>query len=363
MTAATSTPPHAFTQEKKQRADGPPESEARDTFDPDLKTIDVSLAGSHFSKDWKAQSPTWNEFCECLSKSPVGSKNGPCYSPGILKGTRRQLPFVEKIDLAVVDSDCGYTLEELRASVSAAGFAAIIHSTYSHQSTETLVAQEALDKKYGGDAEAALRAKGYLPRVLEGGVRVVGKTVKVETRKKNGKVVKVDVEYAVIQHAPCPKFRIIFLLLESWRAESHGDYKSLSKAQLATRVKAETAWRDFIHGLAVQLDLNSDQSCCDPTRLYYLPRSRRDGPPFEYLRLYGSEVDMGSVPGVGPAKQDRGEHGSDRGKASKKRRRWAAKCASRFEIVAALEARSPHVLGRLNGAKRVVECPFEDEFA
>jgi hypothetical protein len=41
--------------------------------------------------------------------------------------------------------------------------------------------------------------------------------------------------------------------------------------------------------------------------------------------------------------------------------RWAVTYAPRFEIVTALEARSPENLGKLNGAKRTVVCPFEDE--
>jgi hypothetical protein len=40
---------------------------------------------------------------------------------------------------------------------------------------------------------------------------------------------------------------------------------------------------------------------------------------------------------------------------------WAASHAVRFEIVAALKARRRVKLKRINGAKQVLECPFEDE--
>jgi hypothetical protein len=63
---------------------------------------------------------------------------------------------------------------------------------------------------------------------------IAGKT----TRNIAGKTT----EIYVVEHAPCPKFRILMPLLESWRAD---EYES--------KAKAHDAWRCFVRGLAASI--------------------------------------------------------------------------------------------------------------
>jgi hypothetical protein len=104
--------------------------------------------------------------------------------------------------------------------------------------------------------------KAYLPRIVEVSV-IIGKSA--------------DDRQYIVEHNPCPKFRIAIPLEESWRA---ADYEN--------KAGVNEAWRRFILGLAAHLGLYADESCVDPSRLFYFPR-----------RVSGNPVDLHSITGVG----------------------------------------------------------------
>jgi Protein of unknown function (DUF3987) len=228
----------------------------------------------------------------------------------------------------VLDSDCGHTLDEIAAAVRQAAFEAVIHSTHSHLTDRAEVSLASLDK-HNGDAELVMRGKRFLPRLVSG-CRKIGETP--------------DGKRAIIEHQPCPKYRIILPLLDPWRVSDYGSKNA-----------ADEAWRSFVRELSAQLGLQTDQSCVDPSRLFYFPRTRPGGPLYEFRHIHGAPVDIHAITGVTPPplRQDHPR--------SAWLLRWAATHASRFEIVTALQARSPAVLHRLNGAKQALECPFEHE--
>jgi len=175
-------------------------------FDPARRIITITLGDSKACAIWKHRlAQTWNQLVEKLSKSPVGSKDGAAYTPAILKGHVRQLPFVERIDIVVLDSDCRHTLDEIAAAVRQAGFEAVIHSTHSHLTDRAEVSLASLDK-HNGDAELVMRGKRVLPRLVSG-CRKIGETP--------------DGKRAIIEHQPCPKYRIILPLLDPWRTVEH----------------------------------------------------------------------------------------------------------------------------------------------
>jgi Protein of unknown function (DUF3987) len=313
---------------------------ARD-FDPDRRIFTITLGDSQYCTIWKYRwEKTWGEFAVKLSASPIGSKDGPCYTPAILKGHTRQLLFVERIDIAVLDSDCGHTLDEIAAAVEHAGLEALIHATHSHLTTRCEISCKDFDEWVGaggqGIASYMRKKKSYLSRVVDGAI-ITGKT----TKNIAGKTT----EIYVVEHAPCPKFRILMPLLKPWRAD---EYES--------KAKAHDAWRCFVRGLAAELGLQVDQACVDPTRLFYFPRTRPNGPPYEFRRIHGSPVDLNAVAGVGASARQKPQEPPPDWLML-----WAATHAPRFEIVSALKARRPDKLRRLNGVKRAVECPFEDE--
>jgi hypothetical protein len=85
----------------------------------------------------------------------------------------------------------------------------------------------------------------------------------------------------VVDHNPCPKFRVIVLLGEPWKA---ADFK--------TQGEANAAWREFVVALASTLGLQADQSCSDTSRLFYFPRTRPNGPKFQFAHIHGEPCDI-----------------------------------------------------------------------
>jgi hypothetical protein len=113
--------------------------------------------------------------------------------------------------------------------------------------------------------------KGFLLRVVQN-AHIIGTS-------ENGK------NY-IVEHAPRPEFRILIPLAKPWRADAY-----------VAQDAANQEWRAFTRTLAASLGLNIDQSCCDTSRLFFLPRTREDGPPFKYWYVEGQPCDMGEVLG------------------------------------------------------------------
>jgi hypothetical protein len=206
-----------------------------------------------------------------------------------------------------------------------------------------------------------LSKKGYLPDVLVG-ARIVDELRDGQTRSY------------LVKHQPCPKFRIVLPLQDSWIAADY-DNQTLANA----------TWRERIGALAHALGLHHDQSCVDTSRLYYLPRKADAGAPFVHTVIQGEECPLWALPdAVKPASAPlldalpaqahpqaqvhpqpgpqlvRPDHltfsASDNTQINLTA--WAAGYAGRFEIVKALRARAPQVMAtRVNGVKQHITCP------
>ena len=314
---------------------------------------------------------TWLELCTLLTTHTIGPKDGTCIVPAVFRTQRRKKSDAEQIDFAMLDSDAGATLEVISAAIGAFGLAGIISSTHSHLTTRTTAKRGNLEKfrladgDKSGAAEAFLKAeRSYLPDVIVG-ARVVSET---------------DAEVA-FEHQPCPKFRIAIPLLRPWLASSYD-----------TQRDANAAWKERIEALAHALRLQYDQSCTDTSRLFYLPRRPADGPPPETLVLDGEPCDLFSLPPIPPpavparpGKRRKAAAGSSVGHATHQATSslgldlgritfadphtgedfnltgWTATSAAYFEIVQALQARSPQVLlGKISdGTKHHIRCPNE----
>jgi hypothetical protein len=301
---------------------------------------------------------TFEQLANLLSHATVGEKDGPCYTPATFSGTARKQDQATRIDIAVLDADCGHSFEEIRKAVSEKGWCAIIHSTHSHETDKTTIAADACDKWMAeqgvSDVSAyMLSKKGYLPHIL------VGAQIVNEIRNSNTR------EY-VVKHQPCPKFRIILMLQEPWIA-----------AEFPNQTEANKAWKERTLALAHALGLHHDQSCVDTSRLYYLPRHKA-GAPFVHTVINGEDCPLWTLPD--PAKAppaaaplfDAPQHkpqlvqpdhltfsGPDGQQINLTA--WAARYAGRFEITKALRARSPHQMAsRVNGVKQHICCPHAD---
>lgn len=310
-----------------------------------------------------------------LSKVPaVGKKDGRCYTPALFSGHVRTLQETTQIDVAVLDSDCGHELEQIRKAVVTKGWRTIVHSTYSHLTEETVIASSAyrkwcLENPNQSIEKYLLDKKGFLPNVVKG-AHIVDQSA--ETVGGN----------LTVKHAPCPKFRILLPLTKSWLASNY-ESQDIANAK----------WRERIGALAYSLGLHHDQSCSDTSRLFYFPRVRNEAAAADYVceTLGGEDCDLWSLPDA-QIPSDRSSMGSlfDQygsrppstggnvvpmpsrwGSPPTEKKTftdkltgkifdltaWASRYANRFEISKALIARKPGIISpRRAGVKTHIYC-------
>lgn len=296
------------------------------------RTFGFTLGKASTQTDWSdRRAATWPDLAAVLTKHTIGPKEGSCIVPARFRGARRHKADTDQIGLVMLDADCGHSLEEIDGAVRACGWAAVIHSTHSHLTTQTKVKTSHWKKFYDAcqiDAERAflIDEKGYLPRVAEG-----------------ARVGACTGDYTVFEHAPCPKFRVALRLARPWRAADYPDQNT-----------ANAVWKERIEALALSLDLSHDQSCTDTSRLFYLPRHPQGGPPPVAVTIEGADCDIWSLPTAPAPQQGNGLFAAKPSTANGagefvdpetgeciNLRRWACEHARRFEIVKALKARTP----------------------
>ena len=225
---------------------------------------------------------SWPELTDVLTRHIVGPKEGTCIVPAVFSGDRRTKSDAERIDVAVLDSDAGATLDEIAAAVRAVGLAAVVSSTHSHLTTTTKASRVNWERFKGvrpADAEAAylIEVKGILPRV------VAGTNVARETE-----------EFALLRNiSHARKFRVAVPLAAPWLA---ADYPSQDLAN--------AVWRERVEALAATLGLQHDQACTDTSRLFYLPRRPADGPPAETCVIDGAPCDIFALFGAVGGRSD-----------------------------------------------------------
>ena len=317
----------------------------------------------------------FSDLAVLLSRVAVGPKDGTCYTPATFSGYARRMDQAQQIDIAVLDADCGHTLDEIASSVRERGWRSVIHSTHSHLSDSTLISAGAFERWRDSnpgknEADYMIAKEGYLPRIVE--AASIKDEVTIDEKR-----------HFVVSHAPCPKYRIVIPLESSWVA-----------ADFETQQLANARWRERIYALASALHLRHDQSCVDTSRLFYLPRRKSVEHAFEYDSIDGALCPLWGLPDapMGGYGADYGPlfqpppGGSGSGQAARpvavrdgqwvpdsKRdhvivtlgdrwidlTEWAAKYAARFEVVTALRARSPDRFSRrgVSGVKHHIYCP------
>ncbi len=294
---------------------------------------------------------SWAVLVDILTQHVVGPKAGSCIVPAVFAGQRRHKADAKKIDVVLLDSDAGATLAEIRAALSARRWAGIIASTHSHMSSRTMVKRSHWERwcaqqPHGTTPAAFLeQEKGYLPHVA------AGTTLAGE-----------DGDLITFSHSPCPKFRVALPLARPWVADVYPSQDA-----------ANDAWKERIEALAAALHLDHDQACTDTSRLFYLPRRPANDVPAETAVLDGAPCDIFTLPSAnaenrlfnGTTATPRKLQPEARPEFSDKQTgelidllSWVGRYGTRFEIVKALRARSPHVfVGKIGDAvKHHIRC-------
>lgn len=316
-------------------------------------TYSVTI-GDHLKQtDWtKTKTEPWTHYIKVFTSHHVGEKDGVCVVPALFRGGRRKKDDASRIDIVVLDSDCGHTLSEIEAALRAKGWRGIVHSTHSHLTTRLEVKKSNWDRwcAQTGCADAAqyMREKGYLPHVAEGARLVEG-----------------NADDITIEHAPCPKYRALMPLERPWLAADYPDQQT-----------ANDAWADAIGALAGALGLHHDQSCVDTSRLFFTPRYPGDpNRPPESSSLDGKPCDIWGLPLVaakaktttttGSRERSPADYGDTFDYLNPESgevvdlEHWAAQYGKRFEIVTALKSRAAgRFTGKVvDGVKWHIECP------
>lgn len=188
-------------------------------------------------------------------------KDSPCFVAGKLIDGIRKLPNVEQVSLLVFDIDGGSSVQELDAHLADKP-CSIMYTTYSHQTTKTLVKTTAYSKWATDVAKVPNlptieRLKSYLEHVK-----------KFEVLKKNPKfdpeaelATNSEGSFYVVTHDPIDKVRIVFPL-----------EKPIYIQKLAASSKGcLNEYKRIYHGVGNALGLDFDPACSDPTRLHFLP--------------------------------------------------------------------------------------------
>lgn len=232
-----------------------------------------TFGASHTQSSWgDARHVSWQDMVEVLTSHVPGAKEGSCLVPAIFTGSSRKKEEAAQIDVAFLDSDSGATLDDIVEALKARGWEAVVSSTHSHMTTNTIVSSVNWDRYFAKRPDATaeeflIDEKGYLPTVAAGAVAV-----------------KSDPTHVHLEHAPCPKFRVAVPLSKPWRA---ADYPS--------QAAANAAWKACIEALAYKLDLPHDQACTDTSRLFYLPRRPPNGAVPETAVVSGEYCDIFSL--------------------------------------------------------------------
>lgn len=348
-----------------------PVAAAPDTFndatvygDLDESLLDREIIVSHGTgrkcQRWVPQKMSILDFITGLSINKVGQKDGPAFTQGEIEGPDRRGNLVTRQHIFGLDVDCGYDIDTVHRIIADLGLLAVIYTTHSHLTTKTEIAESALTKwadrnSIQVDASACRRylveERGYLPAIVENLV-FHGRQM----------VQGVGASF-VCEHAPMPKFRLVFFLDHPYDVMREGD----------TTDAARKKWVRKIYGMARILgNLPIDQSCIDLSRLFYLPRRKSAASTFEIRIIAGKLLDLDEVPEIDPRKVDLFESAAARlgGNDIKTSRtlangmtvrRWAKLSGDGFQIAELFRDYAPDRIRQDQSEdKLTVECPFDD---
>jgi len=246
--------------------------------------ICLATARSIESKHWKHWLGTWEEFKQVLSEHPeTSTKDGLCYLPGKLNGTERKKNAVERLDLLVLDSDRGADLKEIASRLRALGYAAVVHSSYSHLSCQSLVKFDDYKRHTGTGEVTAEGAQAYL--IDKKGFRpeVLGDVTIIEAMRSTPNGI-----FIVVGHAPIQKGRIIVLLAKPYIIMER------MQAQGLTQRQAQELWAANLTAFAVKIGVGVDEACKDVSRGFYFA-SHPPGAPYYFEAIPGRALDLAEL--------------------------------------------------------------------
>jgi hypothetical protein len=313
-------------------------------------------------KRWPPKAMTYKDFIVGLSNHNVGEKDGKAFIQGTAIGNERKVPAIDALYIMGLDVDSGIWPQQVIDKLTKLGLSAVIYTTHSHMKTDTFLVESSFNqwcKRERIDADVTEEnVRRYLieARYWE---KWVADSVEV------GEVAQTSEGKGYwLTHDAMPKFRIVFPLNEPF----------VIAKQAMSQLDAINLWKSKLIGLSKVLELPIDQSCLDPSRLFYLPRHSQ-GAQFGVWVTGGVALDFSGIP-EGKARGRDQNHATDvfaraaddlaakDGKSLVVKgvslKRWARECADDFDIVRLFnEVAKNKVRAEQSESKMTVECPFD----
>ena len=310
---------------------------------------------------WKNWDTRFGDVVAQLSKHTPGKKDGPCILQGEVIDGERRAKAIRANYMIGLDLDTGEDAATIDARIRELGLFAVRYSTHSHLKSVSEFNRDSVMKRMkldGEPKEADMRrflseVKGYKPHII--------KNLELLEDVHGADGVKVRVK-----HKPMQKYRLIFPLSMPFIFAERG----------VSHSAAIEEWKERMGGLAEVLRVHLDESCVDPSRLYYLPRHPDGTDNYELAIINGKPLDIEDLPRVGVGRKKRsldpfeqaataltGEDKSLKTPQGTSLKRWAMARALGFEIREVLNDHAPEKVREVCATHDGVhiECPFDGE--
>lgn len=324
--------------------------------------IVMGLGGRKDDKRWPDAKMKFGELVHLLTQHTVGQKDGKAFLQGTAVDYQRVARAMKQMAVLGLDIDSGFDIDTVVARLRELNLAAVVYTTHSHMKPETHVTQASFAKwakKAGEDSEPTDDTMRRFLRDARHWEERIASTAKVgETHQT------VEGVGYIVSHAPMPKFRVVFPLAQAY----------VFSKQKMLQIEAINRWKARLLGLAKIVGVPIDESCLDPSRLFYLPRHTK-GQPFSVVVTAGNALDFDAVPEINTRSREQPEDdfleraakalGAGVGTLTFdgfSLRGWAAKSAETFQMAEMFRAvAEERIRSDNNTGKLEIECPFDHE--
>ena len=326
--------------------------------------LKIGFGRSRDDKRWPAKAISFEQFLSVLTFHKEGDKDGPAFIQGEAIKNDRKARAISGLYVVGLDVDSGIKLDWVTHRIQHdLNLTSIIYTTHSHLSKQTLILQSSF-QKYAKKRKLPLEPTSEAMRQYmmdeKNWEKWVVDSIEVEDEAKH----EAEGIVYVLNHAPIPKFRIIFPLLEPY---------IISKQKGLNQSDAIDRWKGKLLGLSKTIGLPIDESCLDPSRLFYLPRHKK-GAGFSIFVTSGAALNFDNVIEIerkrdnGPIEDDvfaaaAAELGAKHGLSIEgfNLKFWAKHNAHQFDICKLFADKMPErIRHETSNDKFEVECPFDD---
>lgn len=254
------------------------------------KTISIGFGENARAFKWKTVTSTVGQFIDYIKEHDQRKeKDGPSILQGTVisskmrKVSDRKATAVDQLSLVILDIDTGDNIDRIEKKCKELGLFAIIHTTYSNNGTTTKVKRDKILSWAKSDTDLAEEQIIQYMREVKRINPAILKTMVVKGTMQDNDGIQL-----VIEHAPMPKLRVIFVLDKPFVIAERG----------GSQKKAIEEWKQVYIGVARQINATVDRACVDPSRLMYLPSCPPDRTDFEFRVVDGSPLDIEEIPRI-----------------------------------------------------------------